>query len=54
MLSYTKNSKSKSIAMQLGDAADAPGVHYQTAYGWVRQRVLPTRKAPRGCESQSR
>src|SRR5436305_1467569 len=27
--------------MQLRDAADVLGVHYQTAYAWVRQGVLP-------------
>ena len=27
--------------MQLRDAADTLGVHYQTAYGWVRQGTLP-------------
>jgi len=36
--------------MQLSDAADTLGVHYQTAYGWVRQGVLPARKTPRGYE----
>jgi MerR family transcriptional regulator, light-induced transcriptional regulator len=36
--------------MQLRDAADALGVHYQTAYGWVRQGMLPARKTPRGYE----
>src|ERR1700751_2901426 len=40
--------------MQLRDAAATLGVHYQTAYGWVRQGVLPARKTPRGYEvSQS-
>src|SRR5260370_2757665 len=34
--------------MQLGAAADALGVHYQTAYAWVRQGVLPARKTGRG------
>jgi MerR family transcriptional regulator, light-induced transcriptional regulator len=34
--------------MQLRDAADALGVHYQTAYGWVRQGVLPARKTGHG------
>jgi MerR family transcriptional regulator, light-induced transcriptional regulator len=34
--------------MQLRDAAKALGVHYQTAYGWVRQGTLPARKTPRG------
>src|SRR6185437_6228320 len=36
--------------MQLSDAADTLGVHYQTAYGWVRQGTLPARKTPRGYE----
>jgi MerR family transcriptional regulator, light-induced transcriptional regulator len=36
--------------MQLRDAADSLGVHYQTAYGWVRQGTLPARKTPRGYE----
>ena len=36
--------------MELRDAAEALGVHYQTAYGWVRQGVLPARKAGRGYE----
>jgi excisionase family DNA binding protein len=34
--------------MDLCEAADALGVHYQTAYGWVRQGVLPARKVGRG------
>ena len=34
--------------MQIRDAAEALGVHYQTAYGWVRQGVLPARKNGRG------
>jgi excisionase family DNA binding protein len=36
--------------MQLRDAAEALGVHYQTVYGWVRQGTLPARKTPRGYE----
>jgi len=36
--------------MQLRDAADTLGVHYQTAYGWVRQGTLPARKTARGYE----
>src|SRR5580704_15400858 len=36
--------------MQLRDAADTLGVHYQTAYGWVRRGTLPARKTPRGYE----
>jgi MerR family transcriptional regulator, light-induced transcriptional regulator len=34
--------------MQLRDAAELLGVHYQTAYAWVRQGVLPARKTGRG------
>jgi MerR family transcriptional regulator, light-induced transcriptional regulator len=34
--------------MQLRDAAGILGVHYQTAYAWVRQGVLPARKTARG------
>jgi MerR family transcriptional regulator, light-induced transcriptional regulator len=34
--------------MDLREAAGALGVHYQTAYGWVRQGVLPARKLGRG------
>ncbi len=40
--------------MQLRDAATTLGVHYQTAYGWVRQGVLPARKTPRGYEVSER
>jgi len=36
--------------MQLRDAAEMLGVHYQTVYGWVRQGTLPARKTPRGYE----
>jgi MerR family transcriptional regulator, light-induced transcriptional regulator len=36
--------------MQLREAADVLGVHYQTAYGWVRQGLLPARKTARGYE----
>src|ERR1700751_3031089 len=36
--------------MQLRDAAEMLGVHYQTAYAWVRQGVLPARKNRRGYE----
>lgn len=36
--------------MQLRDAAQQLGVHYQTAYGWVREGTLPARKTPRGYE----
>jgi MerR family transcriptional regulator, light-induced transcriptional regulator len=34
--------------MQLRGAADALGVHYQTAYAWVREGSLPARKVGRG------
>src|SRR5271166_698578 len=34
--------------MQLREASDVLGVHYQTAYGWVRQGLLPARKTARG------
>lgn len=34
--------------MDLREAAGTLGVHYQTAYGWVRQGVLPARKVGRG------
>ncbi len=34
--------------MDLREAAGALGVHYQTAYGWVRRGVLPARKVGRG------
>jgi excisionase family DNA binding protein len=36
--------------MRLSEAADALGVHYQTAYAWVRQQQLPARKIGRGYE----
>ena len=36
--------------MQLREAADTLGVHYQTAYLWVRQGSLPARKRGRGYE----
>src|ERR1700730_5763893 len=36
--------------MQLREAAEMLGVHYQTAYGWVRQGLLPARKTGRGYE----
>jgi MerR family transcriptional regulator, light-induced transcriptional regulator len=36
--------------MDLREAAESLGVHYQTAYGWVRQGVLPARKLGRGYE----
>jgi excisionase family DNA binding protein len=36
--------------VQLRDAAQTLGVHYQTAYGWVREGTLPARKTPRGYE----
>jgi excisionase family DNA binding protein len=34
--------------MDLRGAAGTLGVHYQTAYGWVRQGLLPARKIGRG------
>ena len=34
--------------MDLRGAAGALGVHYQTAYGWVREGLLPARKIGRG------
>lgn len=34
--------------MQLQQAADVLGVHYQTAYAWVRDGRLPARKVGRG------
>lgn len=34
--------------MQLRDAAELLGVHYQTAYAWVREGVLPAKKTGRG------
>ncbi len=36
--------------MQLREAAESLGVHYQTAYGWVRDGQLPARKLGRGYE----
>ena len=36
--------------MLLRDAAGRLGVHYQTAYGWVRAGTLPARKTPQGYE----
>ena len=36
--------------MRLQEAADVLGVHYQTAYGWVRSGQLPARKVRRGYE----
>jgi excisionase family DNA binding protein len=52
MLNYTKSTylKTGKALMQLRDAAEALGVHYQTAYAWVRQGVLPARKTGRGYE----
>ena len=34
--------------MDLGEAASALGVYYQTAYAWMRQGILPARQAGRG------
>src|SRR5689334_4235333 len=52
MLNYTKSwdLRSWERSMQLRDAAEVLGVHYQTAYAWVRQGVLPARKTGRGYE----
>lgn len=36
--------------MQLREAAEMLGVHYQTVYGWVRHGTLPARKTPHGYE----
>ncbi len=36
--------------MRLNEAADRLGVHYQTAYAWVRGGQLPARKVRRGYE----
>jgi len=36
--------------MRLQEAADLLGVHYQTAYAWVRDGQLPARKISRGYE----
>jgi excisionase family DNA binding protein len=36
--------------MELREAADVLGVHYQTAYQWVRQGTLPARKLGHGYE----
>jgi deoxyribodipyrimidine photo-lyase len=36
--------------VQLRDAAQTLGVHYQTAYAWVREGTLAARKTPRGYE----
>lgn len=36
--------------MDLREAAAALGVHYQTAYAWVREGALPARKVGRGYE----
>ncbi|MGE5131741.1 MAG: B12-binding domain-containing protein [Gemmatimonadota bacterium] len=36
--------------MDLREAAEALGVHYQTAYAWVREGALPARKVGRGYE----
>ena len=33
--------------LPLREAGDLLGVHYQTAYGWVRQGLLPARKVGR-------
>ena len=36
--------------MQLREAAEILGVHYQTAYGWVRRACSSARKTARGYE----
>ncbi len=36
--------------MDLREAAQTLGVHYQTAYAWVREGTLPARKVGRGYE----
>jgi len=36
--------------MRLREAVGALGVHYQAAYGWVRQQQLPARKVGRDYE----
>ncbi len=36
--------------MDLREAAEALGVHYQAAYAWVREGTLPARKVGRGYE----
>ncbi len=36
--------------MDLREAAETLGVHYQTAYAWVREGALPARKVGRGYE----
>lgn len=36
--------------MDLREAAEALGVHYQTAYAWARDGTLPARKVGRGYE----
>jgi MerR family transcriptional regulator, light-induced transcriptional regulator len=36
--------------VQLRDVAQTLGVHYQTAYGWVREGTLSARKTPHGYE----
>jgi MerR family transcriptional regulator, light-induced transcriptional regulator len=38
----------REAVITLQDAAELLGVHYQTAYAWVRAGVLPARKAGRG------
>jgi methanogenic corrinoid protein MtbC1 len=40
--------------VQLRDAAQTLGVHYQTAYGWVRDGTLSARKTPHGYELSER
>jgi excisionase family DNA binding protein len=46
-LKYTNYMARAQRVLQLREAADFLGVHYQTAYGWVRQGLLPATKAGR-------
>jgi MerR family transcriptional regulator, light-induced transcriptional regulator len=43
-LKYTENMAPAARSVLLREAADLLGVHYQTAYGWVRQGLLPATK----------
>ncbi len=46
-LKYTDQMARAQRLLPLREAADLLGVHYQTAYGWVRQGLLPAAKAGR-------
>jgi len=46
-LKYTEYMARAQRVLPLREAADFLGVHYQTAYGWVRQGLLPATKAGR-------